>query len=734
MVGTPTYMSPEQARGKPIDKRSDIWSFGCVLYECLTGETAFGGETVTDTLAKILERDPDYTRIPAATPPTIQMLLRRCLQKDRKKRLHDIADAGVQLEEAIADPSGSTMGLSGSYVAVSSPRSKKRLLPWLIAAFFALLAAVALVRPWGTNSILSKPAPTMRLNFVSSDVDMSWGRPQFDLSPDGQSIIFLARPRVAEDAEKPPLQIFVRQFDEFEARPIPGTERAISPVFSPSGRWIAFLATDESTPPRRTLKRVKLDGTPPVTIRNLTRTNHWNPVWITEDTLLLNGPKRATVSVQSGVLEPFELSDEDQFESALFGVGIASTLPGGRTALGGIFGQMGTESRVDTVFVSLESSTSRMLLEDAEDPVYTASGHLLFKRDRSLLAVPFDPASGQLTGGIMPLVSGVGSYDVSENGVLVYRPIAGTVSGRQLITVHGDGVVQPLSPVRRAFRNLLLQSADGSRMAVSVWDAGELPRIWLYETESGLIRPITPTGEVSLIGALAPNGARFAYVKWDAEQPALMVADLDGTEQARAILTFNFDEFWITPSGWTPDGEGLLIVRGRRGGGGDSDILYQAIEGGDPVPLLASSASESRARLSPDGSLLAYLSDESGERHIYVRPYNGEGNTLGSSVRVSVEAGPSKLVWSFDGGKLHYIDKHEHLLAVQVSTDPELSVSEPETILDVGELRTADNDFVPLPDGERFVFIQKGDEEREVEHLNVVLNWFEELKRIELVR
>jgi len=143
MVGTPAYMSPEQARGKPIDKRSDIWSFGCVLYECLTGEIAFGGETVTDTLAKILERDPDYTRIPAATPPTIQMLLRRCLAKDRKKRLHDIGDARVQIEEAIADPSGSTLGLSGSYVAVSSPRTKKALLPWLVTALFALLAIVA---------------------------------------------------------------------------------------------------------------------------------------------------------------------------------------------------------------------------------------------------------------------------------------------------------------------------------------------------------------------------------------------------------------------------------------------------------------------------------------------------------------------------------------------------------------------------------------------------------------
>ncbi|MCZ6654025.1 MAG: protein kinase [Planctomycetota bacterium] len=727
MVGTPAYMSPEQARGKPIDKRSDIWSFGCVLYECLTGDVAFGGETVTDTLAKILERDPDYTRIPAATPPTIQMLLRRCLQKDRKKRLHDIGDARVQIEEAIADPSGSTLGLSGSYVAISSPRGTKKLLPWLVAVFFAIFAAVALVRPWGANSILSKPVAKTRLAFVASDTDMDWERPQFDLSPDGEAIVFVARPRVPEDAEKPPSQLFVRRLDEFDSKPIPGTERAQAPVFSPSGRWIAFYAMDEASPPRRRLKRVRLDGTPPVTVRDVTGTSYWQPMWLSEDTLLLNGPDKATVTVQNGALEPFELSDEAQFDTALFGVHMVSILPGGRTALGGVFGQIGTESRTDTLFVSLETLTSRVVLEDATEPVYAASGHLLFKRDRSLLAVPFDPSSGRLTGGIMPLISGVGSYDVSETGVLVYHPIAGTVSGRQLVTADINGVVQPLSPVRRAFQRVLTHAADGSRLAVGVWDAGELPRIWLYETNTGLIRPVTPTGEVCFAAAFSPDGAQIAYMKWDPKAPAIMVAEIDGTEQPRQVFAYDFDEFWITPSCWTPDGKGLLVGRGNRGG--DSDILYLPIEGGDPIPLLASSASESSARLSPNGQMLAYMSNESGERHVYVRPYEGEGNTLGLSVRVSVEAGPSNLFWSSDGGRICFIDKHEHLLAVQVNTDPQLSVSKPETLLDVGELRTADKNLVPLPDGERFVFIQKGDEERDVEHLNVALDWFEELKK-----
>ena len=727
MVGTPTYMSPEQARGKPIDKRSDIWSFGCVLYECLTGESAFGGETVTDTFAKILERDPDYTRIPAATPPTIQMLLRRCLQKDRKKRLHDIGDARVQIEEAIADPSGSTLGLSGSYVAVSSPRSKKMLLPWLVAASATLLAAVAFVRPWGTGSKLPESVGTTRLAFVASDTDMDWERPRFDLSPDGQSIVFVARPRVPDDADEPPRQLFVRRLDEFEAKPISGTERARAPVFSPSGRWIAFIATDEASPPRRILKRVRLDGTPPVTIRDVTSPIYRWPRWLSEDTLLLNGEDKARVTVQNGALEPFELSDESKFDDAIFGVGIVSILPGGSAALGMVFRQIGTESRMDAVYVSLETSTCRVLLEDAADPQYAASGHLLFQRDRSLLAVPFDPTSGRLTGGIMPLISGVGSYDVSETGVLVYHPIAGSVSGRRLATVDADGNVLPLSPVRRAFNRFLTRSADGRRLAVSVWDTGELPRIWLYEIGTGLIRPVTPNGEVCVGPALSPDGEQIAYMKWDPKKPAIMVAGLDGTEPARELYSYDLSDFRMGPDCWTPDGKTLLVSRGRLGG--DSDILYLPIEGGDPVPLLASSARESRPRLSPDGSLLAYTSDESGEKHVYVRSYESENNTLGPSVRVSVEAGASSLSWSHDGGKIHYIDKHDHLLAVDVSVDPQLSVSKPQSVFDVGELRAAVHTLVPLPDGERFVFIQKGDEERDVEHLNVVLNWFEELKK-----
>jgi dipeptidyl aminopeptidase/acylaminoacyl peptidase len=382
---------------------------------------------------------------------------------------------------------------------------------------------------------------------------------------------------------------------------------------------------------------------------------------------------------------------------------------------------------MDAVYVSLETSTCRVLLEDAADPQYAASGHLLFQRDRSLLAVPFDPTSGRLTGGIMPLISGVGSYHVSETGVLVYHPIAGSVSGRRLATVDADGNVLPLSPVRRAFQRFLTRSADGRRLAVSVWDAGELPRIWLYEIGTGLIRPVTPNGEVCVGPALSPDGEQIAYMKWDPKKPAIMVAGLDGTEPARELYSFDLSDFRMGPACWTPDGKTLLVTRGRLGG--DSDILSLPIEGGDPLPLLASSARELRPRLSPDGSLLAYTSDESGERHVYVRSYESENNTLGPSIRVSVEAGASSLSWSHDGGKIHYIDKHDHLLAVDVSVDPQLSVSKPQSVLDVGELRAAVHTLVPLPDGERFVFIQKGDEERDVEHLNVVLNWFEELKK-----
>ena len=339
MVGTPTYMSPEQARGKPIDKRSDIWSFGCVLFECLTGQTAFGGETVTDTLAKVLERDPDYTRVPDTTPLAVQMVLRRCLQKDRKKRL---------------------------------------------------------------------------------------------------------------------------------------------------------------------------------------------------------------------------------------------------------------------------------------------------------------------------------------------------------------------SPVKRAFQQGLTVSADGRWLSVAAWKAEELPRIWLYDIHTGLIRPLTPADEVCFQAKFSHDGRHVSYLRWDWKKSAIMIASTDGVEEAKEALSFDPSSGWTWVNCWTHDDRAIFITK-YKGEENDSDILRLDLDSGQTTPVIASTAREYDLRLSPDGKLFLYESNVTGEFHIHMRAYDAASGTVGPSMQVTTETGASSASWSPDGGQIYFVDERDHLQSVKVTSDPKLSVSPPETVLDVGELRAVGDEIVPLP-------------------------------------
>jgi serine/threonine protein kinase len=724
VVGTPSYMSPEQARGKALDKRTDIWSFGCVVYECLTGQTAFGGETATDAVARILERDPDFAPLPTNTPPTVQLLLRRCLQKDRKKRLHDIGDARVAIEEAIADPTGTTLGLTASSLEIAT-HGRRSWLPWLLAAVLAVVAGTALWGSWTTSGSTPQPALTTHLSLLSSKEEFDWDDPGFDLSPDGRMLVYVASPPAPEDAPEPPDQLFLRRFDRAESTRIAGTERAFNPAFSPDGNWIAFMSSVQSSPQNRTLKRVRLDGTPPVAIAHLTDENYWAVSWLSGETILLQGwdgkPMWATISADGGELQRVEL-DTSQLGDHI-GVDIGSILPGGRTALGSVFRQLGTATRSDTILIELDTWACRTLLENADEPSYAASGHVVFERDRSLLAAPFDPASGGITGSVMPLMPGVGTYRVSPSGVLVYHPVAGSLAGRQLVTVDATGKAGPLSPVQRAFRTDLVISADGGWLAVMAFDSGDLPRIWAYELQTGLIRPVTPADEPCFAPRLSPDGQQLAYTKWSPEAFSVMVCPIDGSEDPRTLISLKLGDGWVFAGCWSPDGTQLLVQRWKDD---NADILRIPLDGGDPVPLLASSANESAARISPDGTLLAYLSNESGERSLYVRIFDSQSASLGTRRRVTPDAGSSTVFWSHDGKTLHYIDENEHLMAATVTTDPELSVSDPKSVLDIDDLRAADDSLAPLPDG-RFVFIRKGEQETEAEHLNVVLNWFDEL-------
>ncbi len=728
MVGTPAYMSPEQARGKTIDKRSDIWSFGCVLYECLTGELTFGAETVTDTLARILEREPDFTRVPMATPPTIQTLLRRCLQKDRKKRLHDIADARVQIDEAIADPQGSTLGLSGAYMAVDHKESRSSKAPWIVAAVFAVVAVATWAWPRTARHVQTPVSEPLRLAWLTPDVDVEWDKGNWDLAPHGARLVYVARPIAAPDTEKPVQRLYIRDGSTFESVAIPDTAGASKPAFSPSGQWIAFMTQDKTTG-RVTLKRVALDGSPPISVFDATDRMIEGYVWLSEDALMVseNGPAghKSIIAVESGRADKVEFDTSSLGEFVNYE--ITDVLPGGTHALGNTWRVLGSRVQVTAFIVDLDNWACRKLLDDAGVPRYAASGHLVFARERNLMAAPFDASSGQVTGRVLSLISGVGRFDLSSTGELVYYPVLGRENARRLMRVDPVAGATPMSAVRRPFQYKTVASPDGRWLALVTFDFETmLPRIWIHEIDSGLMRPLTPSDQVSLAPVFSNDGEQVAFMKWDPATPGIAIMPTSGVQDPRTVCSFELGSGWINVNAWLPDDSGILATQFSNHNN-DSNIVRIDIESGAISPVLASTARELDARLSPDGRWLIYSSNRTGLWSVLLRSYDPASDAVGPATEITSKY-DSIVGWSPDGTRIYYIDNDEHLIAVTITTDPELVVSAPETILDIEPLRAVDGNITLLRDG-GFAMIQKGEQELEARHLNIVLNWYDDLRR-----
>lgn len=724
-IGTPTYMSPEQARGKAVDRRTDIWAFGCILYECLTAKTVFGGDTVTDTFARILEREPDFSCVPKTTPPMVQTLLRRCLQKDRKKRLQDIGDARVQIDEALADPSGSTLGLSGGYQVVNQNRSVP-IVPWLCTA---LCAAVAGVLWWQLQAVVPEPtdyAETQRLSLVVPDLDFNWDRLDYDVSPSGESLVLTARQIVADGEAKPQQQLFSRSLGQLEFTPIAGTEGAIHPRFSPNGEWLSFLLPD---PPvnSTTLKRVKLDGSPALTVCTL-KVAVWQQEWASDQRILCrtSGMDRGQVSVnvESGATENVRI-DASQIQDYI-GVETESPLPGGEHTLASGWRLDGVTSRQDALIVSLEDWSPRLVIENAQNPKYW-HGRLLFVRDDTLVAALFDAAEGKVVGNITPLIAGVNRFDVTSSGHLFYHPVSSDVERRRLMTVDTQGTVAPLSSVRRPFQVFLEASEDRRVLAGMTFSPSLLPRVWRFEVSTGVMQYITEPDVVSLAPRLSHDGQRVIYLRWDRTDPAYVLASADGSTQPELLFMTNPERPWDDHvSCWAPDGKSALVVKAMAG---QSDIMRLDLESGERSAILNSSAKEAMPTLSPNGILLAYSSDETGETRGYVRKYDLAAGTVSGPAVTLGEIDAESVSWSADSATLFYMSETDRLMSVDVSAEPTLIVSDPEEVVDLSGLRLAADIVVQL-DADRFAFIQKGEGEKTQEYLNVVLNWLGELDRL----
>jgi eukaryotic-like serine/threonine-protein kinase len=614
ILGTAAYMSPEQARGKPLDKRTDIWSFGCVLYETLTGRQAFSGESVSDNLVAILGREPDWQALPATTPAKIRDLLRRCLQKDSTRRLRDIGDARLEIEEALAGGIGAETAPRG--VESASRPAGSRAIPWSIAAIALLVAAVATWR--APRGGAHEPAPLQRLT-----ISLPPGAPvvtrstdTMALSPDGQDLVYVG-PRGGIE------QLYRRPLDRLEAGPMPGTENAFTPFFSPDGEWVGFFADGK-------LKKIALTGGMALSICEAPRSRgaSWGP----DNTIVFAPTSDArlwSVSASGGAPKALTTLDSREGDKTHSWPEI---LPTGKVV---VF-TVGTDSGKNRIAaLRLATGERRILVEGGSRPQYVATDHLLYAGAEGVLAAPFDPKALVLTGSPRAILEPVPQFAVSRDGLLVYIPTSSHAGDRALVWVDRKGNAGSLTDARRAYLGPRL-SPDGKQLAVGIGAGPTKSDIWVCDIQRGALTRLT-FDEASSWPIWTRDGKRIAFSSSRAGEQNLFWKPADGSGPEERLTTSSNRQF---AHAFSSADQTLAFDDAYPG-----DIWILPIADRNAVrPLLQSPFREYGPRFSPDGHWLAYLSDESARFELYVRPYPGPGGRW----QISTE-GANEPVWSRNG-------------------------------------------------------------------------------------
>jgi len=676
ILGTASYMSPEQARGAVVDRRCDIWAFGCCLYEALTGKKAFEGETVTDVLAAVVKSEPDWSRLPKEIPARTRELLGWCLRKDPTKRLRDISALRLGLEEALPPPAERTgIGWKSAF---------------LIGALVGSLLVGAVL--WRRDP---PSHPRVQRFAVQVPIDVSVFN-NLAVSPDGNVLAFSGRGG----------QLGIRRFDELETRFIEGT--MVRPFFSPDGQWVGYRSGYE-------LKKVSLAGGPPVTLTRVAAP--FGATWSIDGFIYLSDPAQRILRVRdSGGTAEVIVADS---QSALRW---PHALPDGRSLLVTTLSGGGGNVKV----VSVATGARKVLIEDASRPSYVPTGHIVFGRSGALFAAPFDLDRLEMTGEVVPVVEGVSTgpnlaeYDVSPSGTLVYQPAAG--GNNRLVWVDRSGKRTPLadSEPGSIFLPDPRLSPDGRRVAVST-SGIRGQDAWVLEIARGTQSRMTFEGR-NTRPLWSPNGKDLFFASTGGGGTYnIFSAPADGRGAARQLTSGAYR----VPSSISSDGRTVLFR--QIGEGWDIGMVRLDEKDGvsEPELLLGTRFNEHTGMLSPDDRWLAYVSDESGREEVYVTSFPN----LSRREPVSIEGGVEPL-WSRDGKELFYRNGDE-LLAVSVQTHPDLVIGRP-AVLFAGPYRlSTDNpssNYDVAFDG-RFLMMESayGDAPPTV---TVVLNWFEELRRL----
>jgi len=708
ILGTAAYMSPEQARGKAVDRRADIWSFGVVAFEMLTGKMAFKGDTVSDVLAAVIRGEPDWSLLPAGLPNEIQQLIRRCLNKDPRQRLQSIGEARIAIENVIEGRTAprSSSGISALPASVVAPEKENRALKTLAGAALAALLIAAgfllanLLHPGSTREnppirFAILPPPGTSLNSTLRAVA---------ISRDGTRIAFSA---AGSDGPR----LYHRDMNSASTVAINGSDGAVNPAFSPDGRSLAFYAAGK-------LKKIALDGGTPVVIAEgiaYPKGLSWGT-----DHNIYYGPSFSSgifrVSDGGGTPQGVTKLQADKGELADFSPDL---LPDGKTLLFTAFSG-GNLDEGALLAQKIGSDERKVIVAKGADAHFFAPNHLLYVAAGNLMAVEFDPVKLETRGSPIVVVqdvqpaTGSAQYDVSDNGTLIYVNGGKQAVENSLVLAEHDAKVQPLAVKANLYESPRF-SPDGKLLALTVRLPD--PDIWVYDIERGALRRITFAPGEDELPVWSPDGKRIAFAS-NGRQQAFMVA-VDGSGQEEPLMK-NESHFHL--QSWSPDGK--LIAYERLGSSGQYEIWMLPLSGDrKPYAYLVSQFHVSQPAFSVDGNWLAYTSNESGRDEVYVQRFPGPGE----KIQVSTDGG-NHPVWSRDGKQLVY-ENAGTLWATEVMVSP-FRVGK-SRVLYQGDIwnDAAGPNYTLAPGGHRIVVVERI-KDPDGGNVKVVVNWNQELQAL----
>ena len=707
ILGTTAYMSPEQAKGKPVDRRADLWAFGVVLYEMLTGKPLYSAETAAETLAFVMTKEPTFDGLPSTTPAGVSNLLRRCLEKNPRQRLQHIGEARIVIEGVLS-------GAAPAFQPVAAQRQHN------LARFVAALAAALLVALAGTYFFIHfrQTRPQERsIRFEIAPPEKT-ALSMFRLSPDGRYLAFTALGGGRS-------QLWLRSLDSLQAQALQGTDDASYPFWSPDSSYIGFFAQGR-------LKEISVTGGPPQTLCEAPagRGATWN-----NDGVLLFAPNLTgglyRVSAAGGVpvaetkLTTSGSSDSQRYPEFILGSGYY------------LYTYQTEKAETTGIYVgSLGGKPPVRLLPDSSNAIYvpplapSQRGHLLFRRGNSLMAQPFDPNRLQTTGDMFPIAeqvgvslqAGNGAFSASDSGLLAYR-IGGTVGNRELIWSDREGrristVTKPAEISSEAL------SPDEKEIAVSISGSSGLIDLWLQETGRGVMSRFTFESGISAAPIWSKDGSRlvFSFRPGVSLNFTLVQKAVSGTGKEELLWHAGLNGY---PWDWSPDGK--FIVYSDYADKTNYDLWLLPLAGEHkPVPYLQTPFNEAHGQFSPDGRWMAYASDESGHTEVYVQTIPVGGGKW----QISTSGGDYPR-WRRDGKELYYITADGKLTVVPVKTRNasssafEAGPSQPLFGIEpLGNLIISRYPYQPAADGQRFlVNVPSGGEGAGATPITMVLNW-----------